>query len=329
MNANLRRNGTNMISLIIPVYNEEENLPILISEIEMALAGFGASFEAIFVNDGSRDQSWPVLVQAAKNKPWVKVINFRKNFGQTAALAAGINHARGEIIIPLDADLQNDPQDIPLFISKMNEGYDVVSGWRKHRQDKMLSRKIPSWLANALISKITGIHLHDYGCTMKAYRREVIKDVKLYGEMHRFMPAYAAWFGAKTTEIIVNHRARKFGKTKYGISRTFKVVLDLLVVKFLSNYFTKPMHFFGKVGFYSLALSLCSGLLAVYLREWHHISFISTPLPLLTVFLGLLAIQFILLGLLAEMLTRIYYEGQDKPTYLVKEKINFDNNSEQ
>ena len=318
-----------MISLIIPVYNEEENLPILISEIEMALAEFGASFEAIFVNDGSRDQSWPVLVQAAKNKPWVKVINFRKNFGQTAALAAGINHARGEIIIPLDADLQNDPQDIPLFISKMNEGYDVVSGWRKHRQDKMLSRKIPSWLANALISKITGIHLHDYGCTMKAYRREVIKDVKLYGEMHRFMPAYAAWFGAKTTEIIVNHRARKFGKTKYGISRTFKVVLDLLVVKFLSNYFTKPMHFFGKVGFYSLALSLCSGLLAVYLREWHHISFISTPLPLLTVFLGLLAIQFILLGLLAEMLTRIYYEGQDKPTYLVKEKINFDNNSEQ
>lgn len=312
------------ISLVIPVYNEEESLPVLITEIKAAMEKLNLGYEAIFINDGSKDQSLAVLKNLAQSKEWVKIIDFRKNFGQTAALAAGISSAQGDIIIPLDADLQNDPQDIPNFIAKINEGYDVVSGWRKNRQDKTLSRKIPSWLANALISKITGIDLHDYGCTMKAYRSEVIKDVKLYGEMHRFIPAYAAWFGAKITEMAVNHRPRKFGRTKYGISRTFRVILDLLTVKFLSNYSTKPMHFFGKVGFYSLGISFISGLLAVYLRQWHHISFISTPLPLLTVFLGLLAIQFILLGVLAEILIRIYYEGQDKPIYLVKEKINFD-----
>ncbi|NMC51657.1 glycosyltransferase family 2 protein [Candidatus Kuenenbacteria bacterium] len=311
------------LSIVIPIYNEAENLPELFQEIKSSLASLGADYEIIAVNDGSTDNSFNVLKSLATADAKIKVISFSRNFGQTAALSAGFVHASGEVIIPLDADLQNDPHDIPLLLAKLSEGYDIVSGWRKNRQDKLISRKIPSRLANSLIGKITKVKLHDYGCTMKAYKRESLAPVRLYGEMHRFIPALAAWHGAKITEVVTNHRPRKFGQTKYGIRRTFKVILDLLTVKFLTDYSTKPMHFFGKAGFYSFSLAFLSGFLAVYLRLFHHISLIITPLPLLTVFLMLVGLQFILMGLLAEMITRTYYETQNKPTYFIKEKINF------
>lgn len=311
------------LSIVIPIYNEAENLPELFQETKASLFSLGADYEIIAVNDGSVDGSLNVLKELAAVDPKIKVISFSRNFGQTAAMSAGFKFASGEIIIPLDADLQNDPRDIPLLLAKLTEGYDIVSGWRKNRQDKLISRKIPSRLANSLIGKITKVKLHDYGCTMKAYRKESLSQVRLYGEMHRFIPALAAWQGAKITEIVTNHRPRKFGQTKYGIRRTFKVILDLLTVKFLTDYSTKPMHFFGKAGFYAFTLAFLSGLLAVYLRLFHHISLIITPLPLLTVFLMLVGLQFILMGLLAEMITRTYYETQDKPIYFIKEKINF------
>ena len=237
-------------------------------------------------------------------------------------MAAGFDHAEGEIIIPMDADLQNDPIDIPLLIEKINEGYDIVSGWRKNRQDKLISRKIPSWAANFIISKITKVYLHDYGCTFKAYKKEILKPIKLYGEMHRFIPALAAWHGAKVIEIETKHRERKFGETKYNIFKTFRVVLDLLTVEFLTKYLTRPMHFFGGIGFGSFFFSICSGLLALYLKIFSHISFISTPLPLLTIFLALIGIQFLLMGLLAEIMIRIYFESRGKSIYYIKEKIN-------
>lgn len=311
------------LSIVTPIYNEVENLPGLFREIKSSLSALGWDYEIIAVNDGSVDGSLNVLKELAAVDSHIKIISFSRNFGQTAALSAGFTHATGEVIIPLDADLQNDPRDIPLLLSKLAEGYDIVSGWRKNRHDKLISRKIPSRLANSLIGKITGVKLHDYGCTMKAYRKESLDSVRLYGEMHRFIPALAAWHGAKITEVVTNHRPRQFGQTKYGIRRTFKVVLDLLTVKFLTNYSTRPMHFFGKAGLYALSAAIISGLLALYLRLFHHVSLIITPLPLLTVFLMLVGLQFILMGLIAEMLTRVYYETQNKPTYFIKEKINF------
>lgn len=309
------------LSIVIPIYNEEENIEKLYKELEAILKSF--KYEIIAVNDGSRDNSFQILERIAKNDSNFKVINFRKNFGQTAAILAGIDFSSGDIIIPMDADLQNDPADIPRFLEKINEGFDVVSGWRKKRQDKLLTRKIPSWLANYLISVITKVKLHDYGCTMKAYQKEVIKNVRLYGEMHRFMPAYTSWYGAKIAEIIVNHRPRKYGKAKYGVSRTFKVILDLLTVKFLTDYSTKPMHFFGRAGYWSLFFGFLSGISALILRLFLAVSFIQTPLPLLTAFLILIGVQFILMGLLAEIIIRNYYESQNKSIYLIKEKINF------
>jgi len=311
------------LSIVTPVYNEVENLPELFQEINQSLKDLTFDYEIIAVNDGSVDGSLNVLKELAAADSHIKIISFSRNFGQTAALSAGFTHATGEVIIPLDADLQNDPRDIPLLLSKLAEGYDIVSGWRKNRHDKLISRKIPSKLANSLIGKITGVKLHDYGCTMKAYRKESLDQVNLYGEMHRFIPALAAWHGAKITEIVTNHRPRKFGRTKYGIRRTFKVILDLFTVKFLTAFFTRPMHFFGKAGLYSFSLAIFSGILALYLRLFHHVSLIITPLPLLTVFLMLVGLQFILMGLIAEMITRTYYETQNKPTYFIKEKINF------
>jgi len=311
------------LSLVVPAYNEAENLPILAKEIRSLLGGM-FEYEVIFIDDGSKDNTILALKKIAQEDSTCKVISFRRNYGQTAAMSAGIDAAKGEVIIPLDADLQNDPSAIPDLLKKLDQGFDIVSGWRKKRHDAFITRKIPSWIANWIISRITGVHLHDYGCSMKAYRARVLKDVRLYGEMHRFIPAYAAWYGARVAEIPVNHRARKFGQTKYGITRTFRVILDLLTVKFLTKYATKPMHFFGKIGFYSLFLSILSGIFALYLREWQDISFISTPLPLLTIFLILIGILFILLGLLAEIIIRVYFEGQNKKIYLVKEKINFE-----
>lgn len=310
------------ISIIAPVYNEEESLKQLYSEVVAVLEPLSFDYEIIAVNDGSSDKSIEVLNEIAINDHNFKVINFRKNYGQTAAISAGIDSAQGEILIPLDADLQNDPADIPILIEKINEGFDVVSGWRKKRQDN-LGRRIPSRIANALFSFITKVKIHDYGCTLKAYRKDVIKDVRFYGEMHRFMPALAFWHGAKITEIEVNHRPRKYGKAKYGFGRLFKVLLDLLTVKFLMTYLTKPMHFFGLIGITSLILGFLSGIATLVFKFVLGISLRSTQLPLLTVLLIIIGIQFILMGLLAEILIRIYYEPRGKSTYSIKEKINF------
>jgi glycosyltransferase involved in cell wall biosynthesis len=310
------------LSIVLPVYNEEGSIEELYQELKAVLGRLALDYEIIAVNDGSSDRSPEILKALCEKDRNFKTINFRKNFGQTAALSAGIDCSQGEIIIPMDADLQNDPADIPKFLEKIQEGFDVVSGWRWQRQDK-LSRKISSKLANSLISWITGVKLHDYGCTMKAYKREFIKDIRFYGQMHRFMPAYTFWQGAKITEIMVNHRPRKYGKAKYGLSRIFPVVLDLLTVKFLISYMTRPIHFFGRIGFVSLFFSFLAGVAALYWKLIKGISFILTPFPLLTVFLAILGFQFILMGLLAEILIRIYYEPQRKLPYLIKDKINF------
>ena len=310
------------LSIIVPVYDEEESLRLLYEQIKKVCDGLGKSYEIIFVDDGSQDKSFEILKEIAAKDAVVKVIKFKKNFGQTAALSAGFDAAQGEIIIPMDADLQNDPTDIPRLLAKLDEGYDVVSGWRKDRQDKFLTRKIPSWVANSLISLITRVKLHDYGCTLKAYRSEVLKDIKIYGEMHRFIPAYAAWRGAKVAEISVTHHSRKFGKTKYGISRTLKVILDLLVVKFIIDYSTKSIYFFGGLGLISILGAFCGGLWAVYLKLFQHTPFILTPLPLLTVLLFLVGIQLIVMGLLSDIILRSYYETNHKKAYTIREKIN-------
>jgi len=313
------------ISLVLPVYNEEQNLKELFKETVLVLSGLKIDWEIIAVNDGSRDGSFNVLTGLAKNNERIKIINFKRNFGQTAAISAGIDNSSGDIIVLMDSDLENNPADIIKLLDKINEGYGVVSGWRKDRwKNKMITRKFPSTAANWIISKSTGIKLHDYGCTLKAYSREFIEDVKLYGEMHRFIPVYAAMYGAKIAEIPVNYRPRKHGKSNYNLSRVPKVILDLLTVLFLSNYFSKPMHFFGRLGFVLLFASFLTGATAVLLKLIKGISFILTPLPLLTVFLVIIGFQFILMGLLAEILIRVYYESNSKAlSYLIKEKINF------
>lgn len=311
------------LSIIIPIYNEEKNIADLYLELKKVLDRLSVQYEIIAIDDGSIDKSSQIIKEIAQRDRNFKAVAFKRNFGQTAAISAGLDMSQGDIIIPMDADLQNDPADIPEFLEKIDQGFDVVSGWRINRRDKLLSRKLPSWVANYLISLMTGVKLHDYGCTMKAYRKEVIKDTHLYGEMHRFMPAYTAWHGAKIAEIPVNHRPRKYGQTKYNIFRTFWVILDLLTVKFLIDYSTKPMHFFGKIGYWLLFLGFVSGGWAVFLKIFKGISFILTPLPLLTAFLILVGLQFILMGLLAEILIRTHYESQKKPIYLIKEKINF------
>ncbi len=317
-------NNNQKISIVIPVFNEEESLPHLEKEITEVLDKFIDNYEIIFINDGSVDKTTEVLERLAQQDSRIKVIEFNRNFGQTAALAAGIDLASGEIIITLDADLENDSQDIPKLLEKFNDGFDIVSGWRQQRWlAKRFTRRFTSKMANWLISLVTKTKLHDYGCTLKVYRASILKKVRLYGEMHRFIPAIAAWQGAKIAELPVNYRPRKFGRTKYGLARMPKVLLDLLTVKFLSNYATKPMHFFGKIGYYLLFLSFLSGLSAIILKIFRGSSFISTPLPLLTAFLALVGVQFILMGLLAEMMVRTYYESQQKQIYSIKKKINF------
>jgi dolichol-phosphate mannosyltransferase len=278
--------------------------------------------EIICVNDGSNDRSLEVLRCLAKGQTAVKVISFVRNFGQTAALSAGIRQAQGEIIALMDADLQNDPADISMLLAKLDEGYDVVSGWRKDRHDAFFTRKIPSWIANSIISTISGVNLHDYGCTLKVYRRNVIENVNLYGEMHRFIPIYARQFGARITEVKVNHRARRYGYSKYSLSRTGRVVLDLVTVKFLNDYTTRPMHFFGGAGFFAFFVAALCLMLAVVLKMIGYASLIQTPLPLLVVFFSFVGFQLILMGLLAEMLMRNYYEVNGRLTYVVKETIN-------
>lgn len=313
----------NSLSLIIPVYNEEENLPILYKKLRGVLEHLNISYEVLFVDDGSGDKSYEELKKLSTEDRDVKIIRFARNFGQTAAISAGMQHSSGEVLVFMDADLQNDPEDIPQLLKKIEEGYDVVSGWRKNRQDKFFSRILPSQLANKMISFIIGVYLHDYGCTLKAYKREVIKDIHLYGEMHRFIPAYAVMaHGAKIAELPVRHHPRQFGKSKYGLSRTIKVILDLLVVKFLSGYFTKPMHFFGGVGSAASFIGLAAGLIAIYLKFASIRDFVATPLPIFSALFLILGVQFVLMGLLAEIIIRTYHESQNKPVYLIKEKIN-------
>jgi glycosyltransferase involved in cell wall biosynthesis len=310
------------ISVVIPVYNEEDNIELLYEKLLIALSELGKSWEAVFIDDGSTDRSFDELEALALQDSRIKVVQFVKNFGQTAALAAGIDHSSGDIIIPMDADLQNDPADIKLLLAKMDEGYDVVSGWRKNRQDAFLSRLIPSWIANKIISTISGVRLHDYGCSLKAYRRGVIKNIRLYGEMHRFVPIYASWQGAKVAEIPVNHFARQFGVSKYGLSRTFKVVLDLITVKFMSSYFTKPIYVFGTAGIGALAVSAFAFIWMVVLKYFYDTTFIETPLPVLSAMFFMVGIQFILMGLLAEILMRTYHESQGKRIYEVENRLN-------
>jgi glycosyltransferase involved in cell wall biosynthesis len=310
------------LSLVIPVYNEEENLPLLYEAILDPMEKMGRSWEVIFVDDGSQDSSLRVLKElAAKDPEHVRVVVFRRNFGQTAAIAAGIDHTEGETIVLLDADLQNDPADIPMLLEKLDEGYDVVSGWRKNRKDNALTRTLPSRMANGLISWVTGVHLHDYGCTLKAYRRDVIKGFRLYGEMHRFIPVYAHAVGAKITEIPVNHHPRRFGAAKYGLERTLKVILDLFTVKFLVSYSAKPIYLFGGTG---VVLILGSSVLLLYLfirRVFYAVSVLGSPLFQLGVMFLILGFQSILMGLIAELLVRTYHESQAKTTYTLREVI--------
>ncbi|MBX3281416.1 MAG: glycosyltransferase [Acidobacteria bacterium] len=310
------------ISVFLPVLDEEENLVPMHEKIAAALAELGRSAEMIFVDDGSTDRSLAILKEIAAKDDRVRVISLRRNYGQTAAMAAGIDAAKGEILIPMDADLQNDPADIQRLLEKLDEGYDVVSGWRKNRQDKLISRKIPSQIANRIISWIGGVHLHDYGCSLKAYRRDVLQDVKLYGEMHRFIPIYASWAGAKVTEIPVDHHARTRGKSKYGISRTVKVIFDLMTIKFMASYQTKPIYVFGTFGMLAFLLALVAGIWAIVLKI-DGTSFILTPLPVIAVVMLAISVQFFLMGLLAELLVRTYHESQDKAIYAVREKIGF------
>ncbi|HYV11386.1 MAG TPA: glycosyltransferase family 2 protein [Pyrinomonadaceae bacterium] len=316
------------ISVFLPVFNEEPNLLPLHAKLDEALKTLktqGRSAEIVYVDDGSTDGSLKILRQIAQLDPRVRVVALRRNYGQTAAMAAGIDAARGKVLIPMDADLQNDPADIGRLLDKLDEGYDVVSGWRKNRKDKMVTRKIPSMLANRLISWIGGVPLHDYGCSLKAYRRESLEDVRLYGEMHRFIPIYAAWAGARVTEIPVEHHARTMGKSKYGLSRTIKVVFDLMTIKFMASYQTKPIYVFGSFGMLAFVVSLLSGLYAVFLKIIHKADFVQTPLPILSVVMFAVGVQFLLMGLLAEMLVRTYHESQAKAIYAVRERLGFNN----
>jgi dolichol-phosphate mannosyltransferase len=312
------------LSVVVPVFNEEESLPALFDRLLPVLDGLGRPFEIVAVNDGSLDRSLPVLTEQAARRRELKIVDFRRNYGQTAALMAGFDHAAGGIIVCIDADLQNDPEDIPALVAMLGEGYDVVSGWRRDRKDAAIRRTLVSRLANRLISAISGVRLHDYGCTLKAYRAEVLEGVRLYGEMHRFIPIYAHGAGARIAEMPVRHHPRIHGKSKYGLERSIKVLLDLLVVKFLDRYYAKPMYVFGAFGLFSLACSVLATIYMVYLKFVEAVSFISTPLPTLIAITSLMGMMSLLMGLLAETMMRTYFESQRRTSYQVRERINFD-----
>ena len=309
------------ISVVVPLYNEEDNVQLLYEEIKGVLDTMAEQAEIVFVDDGSRDNTLAKLEAIQAGDDHVRVVSLRRNFGQTAAMTAGFDHARGGVIITMDGDLQNDPHDIPQLVGKLNEGYDVVTGWRHDRQDAFLSRRLPSQLANRLISWVTGVGLHDYGCTLKAFRREVIDNINLYGEMHRFIPAIASGMGISFTEVKVNHRARRFGTSKYGISRTIRVVLDLITVKFMLSYATRPLHVFGTVGVVSSLLGVLIALVLTVQRQLYGVALANRPLLLLAVLLIFMGIQFITIGLLAELVVRTYHESQKKPIYYVRKVL--------
>ena len=311
------------ISVIVPVFNEEQNVPALLEALLAVLSSVDGGFEIVAVNDGSRDGSLAALLLARESCAQLRIVDFRRNFGQTAALMAGIDHAAGDIVVLIDADLQNDPQDIPALIAKLDEGFDVVSGWRRDRKDARLRRNFPSRVANGIISWISGVRLHDYGCTLKAYRADVLKGVRLYGEMHRFIPIYAHWMGGRVTEVPVRHHPRKFGQSNYGLERVLKVILDLIVVTFLDRYLVKPIYVFGGFGAFSLAVSLCAASLVIGLKIFGGVSMISTPLPLLAAMTFLVGVLSILMGLLAEIMVRTYFEAQNRRHYLVRRLYDF------
>jgi glycosyltransferase involved in cell wall biosynthesis len=316
------------LSIVIPVYNEYENLPLLQSAIQQSLCNLqNLAWEVIYVDDGSSDSSLQVLERLAAEDPdHTCVVALRRNFGQTAAIAAGIDHSQGDILVLMDADMQNDPADIPMMLEKMEQGYDVVSGWRLNRQDTFLTRVLPSRIANWMISAVTGVHLHDYGCTQKAYRREVITGFRLYGEMHRFIPAYASSVGARIIEMPVHHHARRFGKAKYGLTRTLKVVLDLFTVKYLISYANKPIYLFGGTGIFLMVLSAITMLFLLVRRVGLGIPVLTSPFFLMSTMFMILGFQSILMGLIAEMLVRTYHESQSKPTYTIRKVINISKN---
>ena len=308
------------LSVVVPLYNEEESLPHLVEQLLSALRPSGERFELVLVNDGSSDHTAEVLERLSREIPELVGVLLRKNYGQTAAMAAGFDVSQGEVIVSLDGDLQNDPADIPMLLSKLREGYDLVSGWRHQRQDAALQRKLPSKLANRLIGRVTGVRLHDYGCSLKAYRREVLADMRLYGELHRFLPALAFIEGARITEVKVNHRARQFGSSKYGIDRTFRVLMDLLTVWFMKRFLTRPMYVFGFGGLIAILTSLVSSTYLLVIKLMGS-DIGNRPLLTLAVVLGLAGIQLFCFGLLGELQIRTYHESQDRPIYRIRETL--------
>ncbi len=310
------------VSVVIPTFNEKDSIRELVEQLVSVLGGTGRRYEIVVVDDGSTDGTFEILKQIRKSVPALRVVRLRTNFGQTAATAAGFDHARGEAIITIDADLQNDPVDIPALLEKFDEGYDVVSGWRRKRCDPFFSRRLPSICANWVISRITGVKLHDYGCTLKVYRQEVIRNIELYGEMHRFIPALAKWVGASVIEIPVGHHARKHGRSKYGMGRTTRVILDLITVRFLLSYMTRPIHLFGLLGLGSGFVGFVLAVVLVVQRQFFDkVALANRPMLLLAVLLILLGVQFISMGLLSEMLVRTYHESQGKPIYVMRELL--------
>lgn len=316
--------GSDVLSVIVPAKNEEQNLPVLLARLFPVLRGLGRPFEVIVVNDGSTDGSLRVLRELAACHPELVVIDLARNYGQTAAMMAGFDHAHGDIIVPIDADLQNDPADIPLLLAKLEDGYDVVSGWRRDRQDAAIRRNFVSRVANTVISRLSGVRLHDYGCTLKAYRRAVIGPVRLYGEMHRFVPIYASWYGARIAEVPVRHSPRLHGKSNYGLERILKVVLDLLVVRFLDRWIGKPIYIFGGFGALWFVVAAISGTYMLYLKYFGNLTMIQTPLPLLVVMSIMMGVMSICIGLVAEIVVRTYFESQGKSIYHTREVINHD-----
>jgi glycosyltransferase involved in cell wall biosynthesis len=308
------------VSIVVPVYNEEESVTHLVEQVHAAMVPTGKRYELVLVDDGSSDGTWPLLSRLADADPALNLVRFRRNFGQTAAMQAGLDAARGNQIVTMDADLQNDPADIPMLLQKLDDGYDLVAGWRKYRKDPFINRKLPSMIANRLISVATKVKLHDYGCTLKAMTSDVGKELRLYGEMHRFIPAVASWVGARIVEVPVNHRARQFGRSKYGIGRTLRVVLDLITVRFIQSYLTRPMQVFGLGGLFSLfvGIALCAWLAVEKL--FFHARLSDRPLLLLGVLLIVVGLQLLSLGLVADVVSRTYHESQDKRPYYVRER---------
>jgi glycosyltransferase involved in cell wall biosynthesis len=324
MKAKLNLKSELFISVISPIYNEEKNIPLLYASIKDALDIPMLRWELILINDGSKDSSQEVIENIAQQDKRVKAICFRRNFGQTSAMMAGIDFSQGEVIVPIDADMQNDPHDIPSLLQKLEEGYDLCSGWRKDRKDNSLKRNLPSKIANKLISAVSGVHLHDYGCSLKAYKKDIVKSVRLYGEMHRFIPIYASWLGAKITEIPVSHNVRAFGKSNYGINRTIKVLLDLMVLQFLEKLSQKPIYLFGGVAILNFFFSMIFSLLMIYLKVIDGVSFSRTPLPIMFTLTTVVGVMFLLMGLMAEIQMRTWYESQGSKPYQIKTTLNIE-----